>query len=299
VVDVYRCSCVTGGVQSVHCLGWFILRWQPITLRAVGLHASVHMGSAGVSTKTLFVSRHGGDAGPVLVLLHGLGATGEVWNGLVDVVGDGWPGPVLVPDLPGHGRSAPLPRYSYGSLAAAIAAALEPDRPAAVLGHSLGGVLGLTLASGWFGVPVPAVCGLGMKVRWAPPELAKAAAIATRPAMTFDTQAQAMDRALRIAGLHGLTPELPSAVTSSPGGWRLTLDNAAFGVGAPDLWGLLAACRAKVVLAAGANDPMSPAEHLAEFGQPILLPACGHNAHLEKPQALQPILDQLLDATSS
>ncbi len=54
------------------------------------------------------MSHHSGEAGPVLLLLHGLGATGEVWNNLIDIVGDGWPGPVLVPDLPGHGRSAAL-----------------------------------------------------------------------------------------------------------------------------------------------------------------------------------------------
>lgn len=251
-----------------------------------------------VTTESLFVSRHGGDSGPVLLLLHGLGATGEVWSDFVDVVGERWPGPVVVPDLPGHGRSAPLPRYSYGSLAAALAAALEPDRPVAVLGHSLGGVVGLTLASGWFGVPVPAVCGLGMKVRWTPPELAKAAEIAARPPTTFDTRAQAMDRALRIAGLQGLSPELPSAVTSSSGGWRLTLDSAAFGVGAPDISGLLAASRAEVVLAAGEKDPMSPADHLAEFGRPIMLAGCGHYAQLEEPQALLAILDRLLAASS-
>lgn len=137
-------------------------------------------GIRAVSSENVFISRHGhdGGAGPALVLLHGLGATGEVWSGFIGAVGDGWPGPILVPDLPGHGRSAALPRYSFGSLAAALASALEPGKPAVVLGHSLGGVLGLTLGSGWFGVPVPAVCGLGMKVRWSAAELAKAAALA-------------------------------------------------------------------------------------------------------------------------
>ena len=252
-----------------------------------------------MTAESLFVNRYGEDSGPTLLLLHGLGATGEVWSDFVDVVGERWPGPVVVPDLPGHGRSARLPRYSYGGLAAAIAGSLAPDRPTAVLGHSLGGVLGLTLASGWFGVPVPAVCGLGMKVRWTPTELAKAAEIAARPSMTFDTRAQAMDRALRIAGLTGLRPELPNAVTSTSGGWRLTLDNAAFGVGAPDISGLIAAGRGDVVLAAGERDPMSPADHLAVFGRPIVLAGCGHYAQLEEPQALLPILDRLLDAASS
>jgi pimeloyl-ACP methyl ester carboxylesterase len=246
-----------------------------------------------VGTADVFISRHGddGDAGPALLLLHGLGATGEVWREFVDVVGVGWPGPVLVADLPGHGRSASLPQYSFGSLAAAVASALEPGRSTVVLGHSLGGVVGLALGSGWFGVPVPAVCGLGMKVRWAAAELAKAATIAERPATTFATRAEAMDRALKVAGLHGLMPELPGAITESSDGWRLTLHNAAFGVGAPDLASLLAACRGTVVLAAGENDPMCPAEHLAEFGPPVLLAGCGHNAHVENPNALRPVLD--------
>src|SRR5262249_37403759 len=147
--------------------------------------------------------------------------------------------------------------------------------------------------------PIPAVCGLGMKVRWTAAELARAGALAARPAMAFGTRAEAMDRALRVAGLKGLTPELRSAIVRSPAGWQLTLDNAAFGVGAPDLAGLLAACRSTVVLAAGENDPMCTAEDLAEFGAPVLLADCGHNAHVEKPQALLPVLDQLLQATST
>jgi len=247
-----------------------------------------------VRSADVFVSRSGGDAGPALLLLHGLGATGGVWSGLVATLGAGWPGPILVPDLPGHGRSAPLPRYSFGGLAAALVPTLEPGRPTVVLGHSLGGVVGLALASGWFGGPVPAVCGLGMKVRWTPDDLAQAAAVAARPAGTFATRAEALDRALRIAGLRGLVTDLPAAVAETPDGWRLALDNAAFGVGAPDIAGLLAAARGTVVLAAGEHDPMSPAGHLAEFGSPVLLAGCGHNAHVENPRALRPLVDRLL-----
>ncbi len=58
--------------------------------------------------------------GPLLVLLHGLGATGQVWDG----VAARWPGGWVIPDLPGHGRSDRLPRYSFGSMAAELAAGL-------------------------------------------------------------------------------------------------------------------------------------------------------------------------------
>ncbi len=241
----------------------------------------------------VFLARHGsGD--PALLLLHGLGATGEVWDGLVSSLVGRWPGEVLVPDLPGHGRSAPLPRYSFGALTAAIAGVLDPGRPVTVLGHSLGGVLGLTLASGWFGVPVPAVCGLGIKVRWSAEELAKAASMAARPARTFDTREAAVDRALKVAGLAGLLPDIRTGVTEVDGGWRLALDGAAFGVGAPDMPGLLAACRGAVILAAGESDPMSPAADLRSLRpDPVVLAGVGHNAHVENPSALWPLLDRL------
>jgi pimeloyl-ACP methyl ester carboxylesterase len=244
----------------------------------------------------VFVVRHGsGD--PVLLLLHGLGATGEVWDGLVPSLAGRWPGEVVVPDLPGHGRSSPLPRYSFGSMASALAGVLPPDRPVAVLGHSLGGVLGLTLASGWFGVAVRAVCGLGIKVRWSAAELAKAASLAARPASVFGTRAEAMDRALTVAGLVGLLPALDAGVASSAGGWRLTLDAAAFGVGAPDMPGLLAACRGSVILAAGASDPMSPQSDLRSLRpDAVELAGLGHNAHVEDPSALWPLAELLANA---
>jgi pimeloyl-ACP methyl ester carboxylesterase len=240
----------------------------------------------------VFLARHwSGD--PALLLLHGLGATGEVWAGLVESLAGRWAGEILVPDLPGHGRSAPLPRYSFGALAAAVAGVLEPGRRVAVLGHSLGGVLGLTLGSGWFGVPVPVVCGLGIKVRWSEPELAKAAELAARPAKVFGSREEAMERALKVAGLSGLVPAVDAGVVQVDG-WRLSLDAAAFGVGAPDLPGLLAACRAEVILAAGESDPMSPAEHLRELRpDAVVLAGLGHNAHVESPKALWPLVERL------
>lgn len=98
---------------------------------------------------TLHIRTQGsGDA--VLLLLHGLGATGEVWTGLTQrLQAQRWQGRVIVPDLPGHGRSAPFSQhYSFGSLAACIAQLIPPASRVVVLGHSLGGAIALTLASG-------------------------------------------------------------------------------------------------------------------------------------------------------
>ena len=63
----------------------------------------------------------GGDGQPLLLLLlHGLGATAEVWEGWRPLLAERWPGRWVAPDLPGHGGSAPLSRYSFGSLPAAV-----------------------------------------------------------------------------------------------------------------------------------------------------------------------------------
>jgi len=253
-----------------------------------------------VAGSEIFVRRGGGgsDDGPTLLLLHGLGATGDVWEGLTALLPGHWPGAWIVPDLPGHGRSAPLARYTYGGLAAALAPLAEPAATLIIVGHSLGGVVALTLASGWFGSHVAAVAGLGVKVRWSPDELARAAEMAGRPARVFASRAEAADRALKIAGVAGLLTAdsklASAAVLPSEGGWRLALDPGAFAVGAPDMDGLLAAARAPVLLAAGEHDPMSPVEHLqALVPDPLVLKGLGHNAHVEDPAALLPVLDRL------
>ena len=108
----------------------------------------------------------GGSGEPLLVLLHGLGATCDVWDGWWPLLARRWPGRWLAPDLPGHGGSRPLTGYTFDNLAAAVAGIVEPDARTVVLGHSLGGVVGLALASGRFAVPVQAVIGLGIKVVW-------------------------------------------------------------------------------------------------------------------------------------
>jgi pimeloyl-ACP methyl ester carboxylesterase len=232
----------------------------------------------------------GGSGGPLLVLLHGLGASADVWRG----VAEHWPGRWLAPDLPGHGGSDPLRRYSFGAMTASVAAQLseEIDEPVVVLGHSLGGVLALTMATGWFGVPVTSAIGLGIKVRWSAEELAKAAELATRPARTFADRDEAVARALRVAGLS--SPEYAdSLVRKEDDGWRPAVDQSAFGVGAPDLPGLLASARADVVLAAGEHDPMCAEAHLAELpAQHVILPGLGHNAHVEDPAAVARLLSR-------
>lgn len=235
----------------------------------------------------------GGAGRPLLLLLHGLGATADVWDGWRPVLAEHWPGRWRAPDLPGHGGSPPLERYSFGTLAAALADLTEDG--AVVVGHSLGGVLALTLGSGWFGAEVRTVLALGTKVAWTPEELAKARALADRPPRTFGTRDEAATGHLRMSGLAGLLDPADPAVTAGlredDTGWRLALDQRAFGVGAPDLPGLLAACRADVLLARGERDRMVTADQLGPAA--VTLPGLGHNAHVEDPAAVYALLSHL------
>src|SRR5438876_8191382 len=179
--------------------------------------------------------RQGGDGGPVLLLLQGLGATGDVWRGLLDLLNDRWPGRWVAPDLPGHGGSEALASYSFGRLAAAVAPAVPPADRVVALGHSLGGVVALTLASGRFGVRVSAVCGLGIKVAWTEEELARARALSTRPHPKYATRREAAERHLKLAGLTGLVaPDAvaDAAIAEGEGGWTGTSVTSALASGA-------------------------------------------------------------------
>ena len=246
--------------------------------------------------------RLGGGNGPgLLLLLHGLGATADVWTPMATELAAHWPGGWVALDLPGHGGSDPLPRYSFGALAASVAAEVVTDEPIVVVGHSLGGAVGLALASGWFGLHVTGVVGVGIKVAWTDEELAKAHALGSRPVTWFDTREEAAARHLLVAGLTGLVDPDDDAVTAavqeSGGRWRLRLDPPAFGVGAPDLPGLLAAARAPVVLARGETDPMVSTEQLQRLvPDPVVLAGCGHNAHVERPDLVAGLVARMVSA---
>lgn len=266
------------------------------------------------------------DDAPTLVLLHGLGATAGVWDPVSRLAAERWPGPVLVPDLGGHGGAAWQAPYSFGRHADEVARAVTGDEPpagtggrrAVVVGHSMGGVVALALASGWFGVEVPVVVGLGIKLRWSEEELLGARRLASRPVRGFAAAEDALARYLKVSGLLEVLGDdvalddprvargvLEDVVEDAAGGmaggasgdgrdgpWRLAQDPATFAVGAPDVDGLLAAARARVVLAAGEHDPMCPPDVLhAVAPDGVVLAGLGHNAHVEDPAAVWDLIE--------
>ncbi|TML36485.1 MAG: alpha/beta fold hydrolase [Actinobacteria bacterium] len=89
----------------------------------------------------------GPPSGAPLVLVHGLGGCAANWVDTAPLLAARRR--VLVPELPGHGGSTPLPAVpNLAVFADRVAAVAEREGmlPAAFVGHSLGGVVALRLA---------------------------------------------------------------------------------------------------------------------------------------------------------
>jgi pimeloyl-ACP methyl ester carboxylesterase len=240
--------------------------------------------------KPLYV-REPGKQGPALLLLHGLGANADVWEPLLDIIKDAWPGRIIVPDLRGHGRSPHGLHYGYGQHANDMADLLQPGEPTYVIGHSLGGVIGMVLASGWYGVNVRHVLGVGIKVNWSEDDLAKAAAMAQAPVRWFETRDEASDRMLKVSGLIGLVRTdsalVGAGIQNLDGKFRLALDPRTFSAPGPSFGAIVQASRAPFSLACGAGDKMVKLEELKAFDpDAVEVPGFGHNLHVEAAEIL-------------
>jgi pimeloyl-ACP methyl ester carboxylesterase len=88
-----------------------------------------------------------GGEGPPLVVVHGLGGAAVNFTLLAPLLARRHR--VLIPDLPGHGKTEPLERAdgltAYADHVAALAE-LEGMSPAPLIGYSMGGVIALRLA---------------------------------------------------------------------------------------------------------------------------------------------------------
>jgi pimeloyl-ACP methyl ester carboxylesterase len=241
----------------------------------------------------------GGSGAPTLLLLHGLGANAAVWGNLLPFVERHWCGRWIAPDLPGHGRSPHRSVYSYGAHAAAVAEAVGQGERLAIIGHSMGGVVGLMLATGWFGLSVSHVLALGVKLHWSADDLARMANLADAPVRWFDDRHAALERYLRGSGLSGLVaPESAAAspgIADEAGRFRLAADPRAHAVGMPPIDDLIGFVKVPVHFAAGAADAMVSLENMRRYDPTAeTLPKAGHNVHVERPEKVWALFDSFV-----
>lgn len=97
---------------------------------------------------TWHVQFHGPEGAPLILLLHGTGASGHSWQGLVPLLTQRYR--LMIPDLPGHGFTTARGRadLSLDGMAGALRTllgtlGLAPDT---VIGHSAGGPIAIVLA---------------------------------------------------------------------------------------------------------------------------------------------------------
>lgn len=233
----------------------------------------------------------GGREGPCLVLLHGIGGNGAVWDTMKPILDAEWPGRWVIADFRGHGRSSHRAPYGIGNHAADVAALLKQDQEVTILGHSLGAIVALALASQMFGVTVRRAVAFSVKPDWTEDDRAKGDAVARTPARMFDTRADAIERYLRVSGLKGLLdPDSPAAsvgVVEADGKFKLAADPRVFSFGRPDFEAIAQAVRAPVHLLCGDRDEITSPQAMRRLGGEVTtLPGFGHNVHVEAPRAL-------------
>jgi pimeloyl-ACP methyl ester carboxylesterase len=248
-----------------------------------------------MNRQEIYADRFGAGA-PLLVLLHGQSANGDVWNGMRPLIERDWRGTCLIPDLRGHGRSFHGAPYAYGTYAADIASLVGQDVETFLVGHSLGGAVAMMLATGWFGMKVRGVVAFGVKVNWSEEELARRRQFAGAPLRWFDRREEAIERYLKVSGQFGLidpaAPAAASGISSENGKFRLAADPGVGGVSdPPDIRPIFAATKAPVTLAVGERDPMVPLSDArgVDPGAAIIA-GTGHNAHVERPDLVWDII---------
>ncbi|MEU6700570.1 alpha/beta hydrolase [Pseudonocardia sp. NPDC046786] len=246
-----------------------------------------------------------GGSGPRVLLLHGAGATAAVWAPTLAEIARrraGWD--VLTVDLPGHGRSDPLPGYHHQRYAEAVARAVPPGRRIDLaVGHSLGGLVALSLADGTHGIEIGAVAVLALRVGWTADELAARAGRAARPSRIFAAPEPARSRFALVSGMAAdADPELlDTGVLTCDGGFRLAVDprtGADPPADADELARVAARAAGPVRLACGGADPgVRPDELSATLGHPVqVVPGAGHNLHVEHPSFVVDLIENALPA---
>jgi pimeloyl-ACP methyl ester carboxylesterase len=246
----------------------------------------------------------GGSGEPALLLLHGLGANAGVWRNLLPFVEAHWPGRWLAPDLPGHGRSPHTQVYSYGGHAAAVAEMVGQGKRLAIIGHSMGGAVGLMLATAWFGIGVSHVLALRVKLRWSADDLTKMTSLAAAPVRWFDDRHTALERYMRVSGLRGLvdlgSPIAAAGVQEESGRFRLAADPRASCVGVPPIDDLMHVLEARVRFAAGAADTMVSLDDMRRHDpHAAIIADCGHNAHVEQPEKVWQAFELLMNSAKA
>ena len=292
-------------VAVVAAGGWvaWMVRYRPLTvfawqtraaLRTAGLR-KVHV-AAPAGEQTVFVGGHG----PVVMLLHGAGDNAGTWFKMVpQLVGSHT---LVVPDLAGHGGSAP--RRGPIGLAEVLGAveaeltALAPGEPVVLVGNSLGAWIAMLVAQRHPDRVAALVCidggamrGNNLAARILPRDRreARESVAETRDPGSPPIPGFVLDDIVRQARVGPLARFAATAATM--GGFVLDEDQ-------------LRAVRTPVRLIWGASDRLMPLDYARRLQAAlpdatlVTLDRCGHVPQIECPDALAAALRQAVATRS-
>jgi magnesium chelatase accessory protein len=256
----------------------------------------------------------GGPAGgaPIL-LIHGLGGAATNWAGLAPLLARRRR--VLIPDLPGHGLSTPLPAVPNLAVFAdrvGLVAEQEGMLPSCVVGHSLGGVVALRLAlrrpAAVAALVLAAAAGISSTTRRAKYGLRILRLIGPRRFVAPISHRVAGSAWLRYAvfGRWGAADPLAlpgEAVDGFLEGTRLTSDSAAAAraVVVDDVRQELEKLACPTLVLWGARDTQLPVADGLEFARRLRAPLrtiadCGHLLIGERPDVCAEAIEVFLEA---
>lgn len=245
----------------------------------------------------------GGEGETTYVLLHGLGATGAVWQGVRDIISEKKAGRWVIPDLRGHGRSDWAPTYGLGEHAGDVVDLLKDSDRIVIVGHSMGGLIGLFLATGWFSLNTAGIVVNGTISHWNDGITNSMNALAEKPSRWFEDRSEAVERYLKVSGLIDVlppdAPQIQSGIVEEAGKYRLAADNKAGTVGGPWMQEFYNISTCPVTLAVGEHDKIVTIEQYRSLDKnAVQIPNVAHNAHVENPEAMWALVEKLEGMTS-
>ncbi len=253
-----------------------------------------------------------GGEGEPLVLLHGLSGAAANWIELAPRLAERWR--VLVPDLPGHGGSAPLPAAPNLDAFAErvhLVAAREGMLPASVVGHSFGGLVALRWAirhsDDISGLVLAGAAGISSGTRWA--EFWVSLLGITRPSKVVAPLRHAIGRnpVLRRAVFTRWQVADPLSLSARAiehllVATRLHTDviSAGDALVGDDVRTDLSRVRCPALVVWGARDLQVPIDDAFEYARRLRAPLraiadCGHLLVVERPDACAAAIEDFLD----
>jgi 3-oxoadipate enol-lactonase len=256
----------------------------------------------------------GGD-GPPVVLVHGLGGAASNWRLLAPLLAGRRR--VVVPELPGHGGSAPLPATVHvDALADAALAVVEAEDalPAPWIGHSLGGLVALRAAArrpeAVLAIVLAAAAGISSGGREARVALAVLAAVQPGRRIARFSRSCSRSRIGRtvafgwwgVADPAGLDPGMAEGFLSGPAEHTDTV-SAGRALLATDPRRDLDRVSCPCLCLWGTNDNWVPLEDGMEYARRLRAPlrtiaGCGHLLIGERPDACLAAIDAFLRSIS-